>query len=107
MESQSPSTSIRVKNSFSIDDILSRPDNSASEHHRRLMRQDPFQNNHVLFCGSSVNQPQLIRKSLKANSDNKVETVDSEDQNIIQDQDHETNSEAASDDGSSSVHSEC
>lgn len=103
-------STIRTKNSFTIEDILSRPDNSEKSEHRELQRQNPFQNNHVLFCGKTINHicPHLVGKKLMVSeeSDKNIETICNED-HIIQDQDQETNSEAASDDGNSSIHSEC
>lgn len=101
------STAIRVKNSFLIEDILSRPDNS-SESQRRLERQNPFQNNHVLFYGSSVNHLQTvhgINSTSVVKSD--VKDTESHDVDVTDNEDHETMSEIASDDGNSSVHSEC
>lgn len=106
MEKVENITAIRAKNSFSIENILSRPDNSDNQ--RRLMRQNPFQNNHILFYGSAVNHQHnssgitsvnLIKNDEKFRSD--------EDRNLEDDNDdHDTKSEAASDDGNSSVHSE-
>lgn len=92
-------TAIRLKNSFSIENILSRPDNCDSQ--RKLMRQNPFENNHVLFRENLANHENAIQ------SDEKIIIKDSKSNlDNFDDEDHETNSEAASDDGNSSVHSE-
>lgn len=100
MEKVENPTAIRVKNSFSIENILSRPDNS--EHQVRMMRQNPFQNNHVLFYGKPMNSSDI--ESIK--SEEKCQNFDENSDNVDND-DHETNSEVASDDGNSSVHSKC
>lgn len=106
MEKVENSTAIRVKNSFSIENILSRPDNS--ENQRRMMRQNPFQNNHVLFYGNSINpNSNGIETSSLIKCEEKYKTIEDQGENVdtTDIDDHETNSEAASDDGNSSVHS--
>jgi hypothetical protein len=98
MEKVENPTAIRVKNSFSIENILSRPDNC--ENQRRMVRQNPLENNHVLFYGNSMNQslsgsdPSSLVKSEE--NCKHTDTIDNDD----------NDSEAASDDGNSSVHSE-
>lgn len=106
MENVENPTAIRAKNNFSIENILSRPENC--ENQRRLMRQNPFQNNHVLFYGNQVDVHQNVKSGNDKESGNKrrVSTVETKFDNI-DNEEHETNSEAASDDGNSSVHSKC
>lgn len=109
MEKIENPTAIRVKNSFSIENILSRPDKS--ENQKRLIRQNPFQNNHVLFYGNSsqqihnlnvLNSTKLIKSDeITKKTENYEMTLDNTDS-----EDHDANSEVASDDGNSSVHSE-
>lgn len=102
MEKVEHLTAVRAKNSFSIDNILSRPDNC--ENQRRLIRQNPFQNNHVLFYENSVNQDHVGNSFNSPSSvKSEVRSKNSDDKTDIDD--IETNSEAASDDGNSSVHS--
>lgn len=88
MEKLENPTAIRVKNNFSIENILSRPENCESL--QRPVRQNTFQNNHILFFENQV------KKSEEKVPDNQIDN-----------EDNETNSEAASDDGNSSVHSKC
>lgn len=102
MEKVENPTAIRVKNSFSIENILSRPDNSDNQ--RKLIRQNPFQNNHVLFYENSDHHElsgrssaKILKKDKIDNHENSLDKTDSENQ--------DTFSEAASDDGNSSVHS--
>lgn len=109
MEKIENPTAIRVKNNFSIENILSRPDKS--ENQKRLIRQNPFQNNHVLFYGNSsqqihnlnvLNSTKLIKSDeIAKKTENYEMTLDNTDS-----EDHDANSEVASDDGNSSVHSE-
>ncbi|CRK96279.1 CLUMA_CG009701, isoform A [Clunio marinus] len=107
MEKSEKPTEIRSKNSFSIENILSRPDNN--EDQKRFARQNPFQNNHVLFyanhvnCASELNSDKLTTsgESSKLHDDHEL-SLDENDN-----EDHETNSEATSDDGTLSLHSEC
>ena len=101
MEKVENPTAIRVKNDFSIENILSRPDNS--DNHRRMMRQNPFENNHVLFYENQINQSE-IESNLMKNEEKLKSVEDHEDISDNIDND-ETNSDAASDDGNSSVHS--
>lgn len=100
MEKVENLTETRVKNSFSIENILSRPNNI--DHQVRTMRQNPYQNNHLLFCGNPLNSHNI--DSIK--SEEKCQNFDEISDNADND-DHETTSEVASDDGSSSVHSKC
>lgn len=103
MEKVENPTAIRVKNSFSIENILSRPDKS--ENQRKMMRQNPFENNHVLFYGSAISESENLTSDFVKSEEAKfIEHERSFD--IADNEDHETNSEAASDDGNSSVHSE-
>lgn len=104
MEKVEKPTAVRVKNSFSIENILSRPDKSESQ--RRLVRQNPFQNNSILFYEnphpdnfvelSSASGENVSRKI--RNPEPLMDKSDNEDRDTI--------SECASDDGNSSVHSE-
>lgn len=104
MEKVENPTVTRVKNNFSIENILSRPENCESQ--RRPMRQNPFQNNHVLFHANQVNNYPNIKSvnDKESGSKRNVSIVETRFDNI-DNEDHETNSEAASDDGNSSVHS--
>jgi hypothetical protein len=107
MEKVENPTAIRVKNSFSIENILSRPDNSESQ--RKLIRQNAFQNNHVLFYNNQVNHNDNLSGLNSSNlmrSEERLKKIEVQ-EDVTDNEDHETNSEAASDDGNSSVHSEC
>lgn len=101
-------TATRVKNSFSIENILSRPDN-CENNQKRMMRQNAFQNNHVLFYDNSVNYGDkgLSSRNL-VKDEEKLKTVQNHDTSSENNysEDHEMNSDAGSDDGASSVHSE-
>lgn len=101
MDKVENSTAVRVKSSFSIENILSRPDNN--DYQRKLQRQNPFHNNHVLF-NNQVPNNYLMNDSLDlSRNEMKYEdkVCDREDQ-IDTDE-----SEIASDDGNASNHSEC
>ena len=107
-------TEVRVKNSFSIENILSRPDRV--EQRRKLYRMNPFENNHVLFGGVSnlnnnnnnnknlmdYNQTNLQNSENHESFDRKIEN-DEESEEF--EDDHETSSEVLSNDGSE--HNNC
>lgn len=104
MEKVENPTAIRAKNSFSIENILSRPDNV--ENRRNLIRPHDFQSSHVMFYESPVNHCDMTAEE-GLESGKRMKTAESEMASEGTDnEDHETNSEAASDDGNSSVHSE-
>jgi hypothetical protein len=105
MENIENSTSAKRKNNFSIENILSRPDNNLRENREvrsvKFMRQNPFQNNHVLFNQNNFmfnkNTQELKKASdseIKLEEENRLEIVENSD-------DHESHSEIASDDGNS------
>lgn len=89
------------KNNFSIENILSRPETSHKVQHK-FMRQNPFQNNHVLFDQNRRFSEVQCRRYESEETENELkneselschsETAES----VI---DNETNSEIASDDG--------
>lgn len=109
-------TEVRVKSSFSIENILSRPDRV--EQRRKLYRMNPFENNHVLFHGGSnninnsnnnnnkhlmdFNQTNLQNSENHESFDRKIEK-DEESEEF--EDDHETSSEVLSNDGSE--HNNC
>jgi hypothetical protein len=97
MEKVESPTALRVKSSFSIENILSRPDAASSESQKKLLRQNPFQNNHVLFYSNPVS-PSESSSFVKCEERIKTSEEDHE-------EDRDTNSDA-DDDGTSSVHSE-
>lgn len=95
------------KNNFSIENILSRPDNNNCQYREsevkvvKFMRQNPFQNNHVLFNHQIVNNFNNVenRSGFVRKTSNDEEIKLEEDSNLeIAD---ETHSEIASDDGNS------
>ena len=111
MDTVEKPTEVRVKNSFSIENILSRPDRV--EQRRKLYRMNPFENNHVLFNGTSninnnnkhlmdFNQTNLQNSENHESFDRKIEN-DEESEEF--DDDHETSSEVLSNDGSE--HNNC
>lgn len=112
----------RKKNSFSIENILSRPEsnnNTVVHKPQRFSRQNPFQNNHVLFDENfrnfSENVAQVDYKKYENNNENesdseiKVEsdsaTCHSENTESVMD--NETHSEAASEDDANSCGNQC
>lgn len=104
MEKVENPTAIRVKNSFSIENILSRPDNL--ENRRNLIRPHNFPNSHVMFYENPVNHCDLTSED-GLESEKRMKIAENEMASEGTDnEDHENNSEAASDDGASSVHSE-
>ncbi|CAO1352872.1 unnamed protein product [Diamesa serratosioi] len=104
-------TEVRVKNSFSIENILSRPDRV--EQRRKLYRMNPFENNHVLFGGiNNINNNNNNNNSNKhlmdfnqtnQQSSEHHESFDSkiekDDESEEFEDDHETSSEVLSNDG--------
>lgn len=106
IENLTSANQAKRKNNFSIENILARPDSNFRENltevrNVKFMRQNPFQNNHVLFNQSNFMfnpNVQDIRKSseneLKVEEESRLEIVDNSD-------DHESHSEIASDDGNS------
>lgn len=106
--SASAASQVRRKNNFSIENILARPDNDFRESRDvkvvKFMRQNPFQNNHVLFGNqNSYNSHhhhhemrKVIGSDVKMESENLLESGESENAD-----DHESHSEIASDDGNS------
>jgi hypothetical protein len=104
MEKVENPTAIRVKNDFSIENILARPDNS--ENQRRMVRQNPFQNNHVLFYENPINRSSSEINSNVIKSEEKFKTAEDQGETLDSIDNDETNSDVGSDDGNSSVHSE-
>ena len=109
MNKEQFSSTLRVKNSFSIENILSRPDNNSIED-RSLKKQNCFQNNNVLVRRNSINLTHSIDSEKKlivlSDSDTNNEiTNDKMDNKINREYEIEFNNEVASDDGTSSVHS--
>lgn len=85
MENVENPTALRVKNSFSIENILSRPETNIQR------TQEHFAINNISIHDNSLNQIYISEKE-------KI-------QNLNNNDDPESNSEAASDDGNSSVQS--
>lgn len=93
---------VRRKNNFSIENILSRPDNNTLDYREnrevkivKFMRQNPFQNNHVLF-----NHNNFINHN-SSNSVREVRKVCDDEIKVEEEIIDETHSEIASDDGNS------
>lgn len=97
------------KNNFSIENILSRPENfhaiESNNNSKKFLRQNPFQNNHILFDQSRrISESNLRRKSGSEDrekfGDVKVESEPScHSESADSAADNETQSEIASDDG--------
>lgn len=105
MENVENSTSAKRKNNFSIENILARPDCNLRENREvrtvKFMRQNPFQNNHVLFNQNNFMYNQNVQELRKA-SDSEIKVEDDSRLEIVENSDdHESHSEIASDDGNS------
>lgn len=110
-------TKIRVKNSFSIEDILARPDPDSENKQNELKIQNPYQNNHLIFCEDVVN---CTKTYISENSLISIPKCDENKESAISGANHATvhnyhenpdskNNESSNDDDDerSSVHSEC
>jgi hypothetical protein len=104
--SAAAASQVRRKNNFSIENILARPDTDFRDNREvkvvKFMRQNPFQNNHVLFANqnhSMINNHHEMRKlignDVKMENESHLESGESE---IADDRE---SLEIASDDGNS------
>lgn len=105
MENVENSTSAKRKNNFSIENILAKPDRNLCENREvksvKFMRQNPFQNNHVLFNQNNFMTTPNSHEFRKA-SENQIKIEENSRLEIVENSDdHESISEIASDDGNS------
>lgn len=108
----SAASQARRKNNFSIENILARPDNSNVEYREnrdvkivKFMRQNPFQNNHVLFNHQNSSMINNFNKNNRESRKISEEEIKHEEEAIVEivegGDDNESHSEIASDDGNS------
>lgn len=108
----SAASQARRKNNFSIENILARPDNSNVEYREnrdvkivKFMRQNPFQNNHVLFNHQNSSMINNYNKNNRESRKISEEEIKHEEEAIVEivegGDDNESHSEIASDDGNS------
>lgn len=107
----SAASQARRKNNFSIENILARPDNGSEECREnrdvkivKFMRQNPFQNNHVLFNHQNnlmINSFNKNRESRKKSEEEIKHEEESHLEIVEGGDDNESHSEIASDDGNS------
>lgn len=115
MESVENSTSAnqaRRKNNFSIENILARPDSNFRETRDvrtvKFLRQNPFQNNHVLFNQNNNFMIGSHNHELRKANENEIKMEEESHLEIVESSDdHETQSEIASDDGNNSNSGNC
>lgn len=103
VENSTSANQAKRKNNFSIENILARPDSNFRETRPvKFLRQNPFQNNHVLFnqnnfvINSSATQEfrKIQENEIKHENESRLEIVENLDEN-------DNHSEIASDDGNS------
>ncbi|KAG5678989.1 hypothetical protein PVAND_008599 [Polypedilum vanderplanki] len=90
----------KKKNNFSIENILARPE-SLNEN-KKFMRQNPFQNNHVLFDQNRKFSDMHFRKYENEETEKEGEMSCHSENNESVNTDNENHSEIASDDGGNS-----
>lgn len=105
VENSTSANQARRKNNFSIENILARPDSNLRENRIdvrtvKFMRQNPFQNNHVLFNHNTFVNNSNVHE-LRKSSENEIKVEESHLDIVESSDDHETRSENASDDGNS------